>query len=98
MAKASTRGDERPSDAQAEVDKLVQPLVDYLVEHSDKNLPVAHNAGRLLRDATAFIVVVGESPDIPEIDNTLPEAEQKAAKAAQPQKMAPLYEGPVHQK
>lgn len=91
MAKAR-EGDERPSDAQAEVDKLVQPLADYLVEHSEKNLPMAHNAGRVLRDAAAFIVTVAESPDIPEIDNTLPEAEQKAAKAAQAQKMAPLYE------
>jgi hypothetical protein len=93
MAKRDTReGDERPSDAQAEVDKLVQPLADYLVEHSDKNLPMAHNAGRLLRDAAAAIVTVAESPDIPEIDNSLPEPEQKAAKAARPQKMAPLHE------
>jgi hypothetical protein len=55
-------GDERPSDAQAEVDKLVQPLADYLVENSDKNLPLAHNAGRLLRDAAAFIVTVADLP------------------------------------
>ena len=85
-------GDERPSDEQAEVDKLVQPLADYLVEHSDKNLPLAHRAGQLLRDAAAMIVVVAESPPLDEIDNTLPEAEAKAAKAAQPQKMAPLYD------
>jgi hypothetical protein len=96
MAKAAVReGDERPSDEQAEVDKLVQPLADYLVEHSDKNLPIAHRAGQLLRDTSALIVTVASSPEIPEIDNTLPEPEQKAQKAAQPQKMAPLYE-PAH--
>jgi hypothetical protein len=92
MAKASTRGDERPSDAQAEVDKLVQPLADYLVEHSDQNLPQAHRAGQLLREAAARIVTVAETEGPPELDNTLPEEEQKAAKAARPQKMAPLYE------
>jgi hypothetical protein len=93
MAKRDSReGDERPSDEQAEVDKLVQPLADYLVEHSDKNLPIAHRAGQLLRDASALIVTVASSPDIPEIDNELPPEEVKAAKAAQPQKMAPLYQ------
>jgi hypothetical protein len=92
MAKAAVRGDERPSDEQAEVDKLVQPLADYLVEHSDQNLPLAHRAGQMLRDVSALIVTVAESPEIPEIDNSLPEAEQKAAKLAQAQKMAPLYE------
>jgi hypothetical protein len=35
---------------------------------------------------------VASSPDIPEIDNELPPEEVKAAKAAQPQKMAPLYQ------
>jgi hypothetical protein len=48
MAKA--KSDERPSDEQAEVDKMAAPA-DYLVEHSDKNLPLAHRAGQLLRDA-----------------------------------------------
>ena len=81
-------GDERPSDEQAEVDKMVQPLADYLVEHSDKNLPIAHRAGQMLRDASALIVTVAESPAPPELDNTLPEPEAKAQRKAQ--KMAPL--------
>jgi hypothetical protein len=90
---ADTR-DPRPSDAQAEVDKLVQPLADYLVEHSNKNLPMAHKAGLWLREAAANIVTVAESPDIPEIDNNLPPEEVEVLKKAQPQKMAPLFEKP----
>lgn len=74
-----------PEEIQAEVDALVQPLADYLVACSNQNMPMAHRAGDLLREAAAKIVTVAQStaPVIePQADGTVPE----------PVKMAPLYE------
>jgi hypothetical protein len=74
-----------PEEIQAEVDAMVQPLADYLVDCSNRNLPLANRAGQLLRDVSALIVVVAsnQEPVIePQADGTVPE----------PTKMAPLYE------
>ena len=68
------------------------PWPTILVEHSDQNLPLAHRAGQLLRETSALIVTVAESPAPPEIDNTLPEPEAAAQKKAQ--KMAPVFNKP----
>jgi hypothetical protein len=72
-------------DIQAEVDALVQPVADYLVACSNRNLPMAHYAGQLLRDVATKIVTVASTPanePQPLADGTVPEAV----------KMAPLYE------
>jgi hypothetical protein len=73
-----------PEEIQAEVDAMVQPLADYLVNCSNRNMPLAHRAGQLLRDASALIVTVASNTEPvlePLADGTVPE----------PAKMAPLY-------
>jgi hypothetical protein len=74
-----------PEEIQAEVDALVQPVADYLVAASPRNMPLAHRAGHLLREASALTVTVAQSPEPvlePLADGTVPE----------PVKMAPLYD------
>src|SRR4029077_4518850 len=75
-----------PEEVQAQVDAMVQPLADYLVEASDHNLPLAHRAGQLLREVSALIVVVASSPE-PEVPLVPPPGEEIIL-----EKMAPLYE------
>lgn len=78
---------------QTEVDAMVQPLADYLVEASDHNLPLAHRAGQLLRDVSALIVTVASSPE-PPVELVPPPGEEVIPEAASSKKMAPLYETP----
>jgi hypothetical protein len=75
-----------PEEIQAQVDAMVQPLADYLVEASDHNLPLAHRAGQLLREASSLIVTVASSPE-PPVELVPPPGEEII-----PEKMAPLYE------
>jgi hypothetical protein len=97
-SKDSREGEARktPEEVQAEVDAMVQPLADYLVEASDHNLPLAHRAGQMLRDAASLIVTVASSPEPPvELvpppgEEIIPEAERAAQQKGQ--KMAPLYD------
>jgi hypothetical protein len=94
MAKATAReGEARktPEEVQAEVDAMVQPLADYLVEASDHNLPIAHRAGQLLREASSLIVTVASSPE-PPVELVPPPGGEEIPVAT---KMAPLFE-PAH--
>jgi hypothetical protein len=76
---------------QTEVDAMVQPLADYLVEASDHNLPLAHRAGQLLREASALIVTVATSPE-PPVELVPPPGEEIIPET---KKMAPLYAKPA---
>jgi hypothetical protein len=79
-----------PEEIQAAVDAMVQPLADYLVEASDHNMPMAHRAGQLLRDASAAIVTVASSPE-PPVELVPPPGEEEIP-PPEARKMAPLYE------